>query len=266
MNRIVWLTDIHLNFLPENGLETLAIEILKSRPDQIWITGDIADSTTLAERLNRLSELLDRPIRFVLGNHDYYHSSFDAVERAMDALSCANPTLHYLTVGGIQPLSKKVALLGHDGWADGGYGDFETSTVRLNDYKLIADFKGLEKPALLAKMRERGGLAAAHFRHYLTHAFKQFEHVYLLTHFPPLREACKFEGHVTSDNWLPHLANRQAAEVLIELMAAHPHRKLTVLCGHTHHASREVVGGNLEVITGAAEYRSPTIQKIIEIP
>jgi len=48
-------------------------------------------------------------------------------------------------------------------------------------------------------------------------------------------------------------------------MKKHPDKKLTVLCGHTHSPGAAQILPNLEVLTGSAEYGSPTIQQILEI-
>jgi hypothetical protein len=70
--------------------------------------------------------------------------------------------------------------------------------------------------------------------------------------------------------WKVGVALEQAAdsagEVLRDLMTQHPDRHMTVLCGHTHSAGRVQVLSNLEVLTGAAEYGQPAIQKILTVP
>src|SRR5438093_2989908 len=39
----------------------------------------------------------------------------------------------------IFPLAPGVGLIGHDGWADAREGDYERSTVMMNDYRLIEE-------------------------------------------------------------------------------------------------------------------------------
>jgi hypothetical protein len=48
-------------------------------------------------------------------------------------------------------------------------------------------------------------------------------------------------------------------------MAAHPHRRLTVLCGHTHGEGECRVSSNLWVVTGGATYGRPRVQRVIEV-
>ena len=45
--KILWLTDIHLNFLTENDFDLFCDKILNLSPDAILIGGDIAEAPTL---------------------------------------------------------------------------------------------------------------------------------------------------------------------------------------------------------------------------
>ncbi len=54
-------------------------------------------------------------------------------------------------------------------------------------------------------------------------------------------------------------------EVLRSVMAAHPHRELLVLCGHTHGEGEVQILPNLFVRTGGARYGAPRIEDIIDI-
>ena len=40
--------------------------------DALVVTGDIAESPTLRSALTSLATLTERPVYFVLGNHDFY--------------------------------------------------------------------------------------------------------------------------------------------------------------------------------------------------
>ena len=42
-------------------------------------------------------------------------------------------------------------------------------------------------------------------------------------------------------------------------------KRLIVLCGHTHVASETYLRPNLQVLSGAAEYRLPTVQRIFSV-
>jgi hypothetical protein len=48
-------------------------------------------------------------------------------------------------------------------------------------------------------------------------------------------------------------------------MTAHPDRRMTVLCGHTHSPGEAQILPNLQVLTGGAVYGAPTVQRIFEV-
>ena len=65
----------------------------------------------------------EKPICFVLGNHDFYHGSFAAVESEVAALAGASRHLTWLNTAGVVRLTDRTALIGHGSWADGRLGE-----------------------------------------------------------------------------------------------------------------------------------------------
>jgi predicted phosphodiesterase len=264
--RVVWLTDIHLNFHTPVGIEKFFGLVRSSKPDVILISGDIGESTRLEWYLRQMETRFGCPIYFVLGNHDYYSSSFDYANGVVSRVCRESDRLCWLTEGKIIELAPDTALVGHDSWADGRLGDYSRSDVMLNDYVAITDLTGLSKEARLRKLNDLGDAAAAYCREWLPRAFDQYPKVFFLTHVPPFRETCWHEGQLTDDNYLPHFASQVVGEALVEIMAARPDCQLTVLCGHTHSPCRINIRDNLLVLAGQAEYGVSQIQQIFEIP
>jgi hypothetical protein len=89
--------------------------------------------------------------------------------------------------------------------------------------------------------------------------------VIVLTHVPPFRESCWYQGHVSNDEWLPFFACQAVGDALREIMTSRPHCRLTVYCGHTHNSGTAQVLPNLLVFTGAAEYGVPALSGVLEI-
>jgi predicted MPP superfamily phosphohydrolase len=54
-------------------------------------------------------------------------------------------------------------------------------------------------------------------------------------------------------------------EAIIEVMERHPAVRLTVLCGHTHGGGECTPLPNVRVITGAARYHAPAVQRTIVV-
>jgi 3',5'-cyclic-AMP phosphodiesterase len=267
MKRLAWLTDIHLNFLRPPALEAFIESLARAGADAFLIGGDIGEAPDVALHLNALDHRLQRPIYFVLGNHDFYRSSIAGVRSTIRHLCSAVPGLHWLADAGVVPLTRETCLVGHDGWGDGRLGNYRASDVMLNDWGLIEEFGGFFESVdqRLLKLHALGDEAAAHFRTVVPEALRRFRHVVVLTHVPPFREACWHEGRNSNDNWLPHFTCKAVGDVLLDAMIAAPDRQMTVLCGHTHSAGEALVLPNLRVLTGGATYGNPVIQAVLEV-
>jgi predicted phosphohydrolase len=265
MRRLAWLTDVHLNFVPAHRIAALCRAIRDANVDAVLLGGDIGEAPDVEELLMSLDARLGLPIDFVLGNHDYYRGSIARVRAGVEALCARSPRLCWLPRAGVVELTPETGLVGHDGWADGRLGDYTRSEVLLNDYLLIEELAGLDKPRRLAQLHVLGDEAAAHFRSVLPEALARFRHVVVLTHVPPFRAACWYRGRISGDDWLPHFACGAVGEVLLEAMAAHQDREMTVLCGHTHSAGEVRVLPNLRILTGGAEYGRPQLQRVLPV-
>lgn len=262
MIKVAWLTDIHLNFVDHARLVRLCDEVKASGADAVLIGGDIAEARDVIWHLRELDEQLDLPIYFVLGNHDFYFGSINGVRREMAAFSAAMHRLTYLTLAR-QPITiaPDIALIGHDGWADGRLGNYERSMIMMNDYRLIEEFADLDKQQRWDALQSLGDEAAAHIRQLLPAALAEHRHVVLLTHVPPTRESCWYEGQTSDDEWAPHFTCKAVGDAILEIMPRHPDRQLTVLCGHTHSAGESRPLENVVIHTGKAEYGEPEVQR-----
>lgn len=261
--QIAWITDIHLNFVDSDGIERFCNKILSTDADAVLLSGDIGEAPTLGSYLDLLQERLRRPIYFVLGNHDFYQGAIVDVRNQAVAITQQSPWLRWLpAVDGVE-LTPQVALVGHDGWSDGRLGEFHGSSVRLNDYELIEELRGLAKPALLAKLNALGDEAASYLHRVLLQVLPHFAEVIVLTHVPPFREACLYQGKPGDDEWLPHFTCNAVGDMLVKMAKGHPDHRLTVLCGHAHHAAEVQMLPNLWVKTGAATYREPQLQTVL---
>lgn len=260
----IWLTDIHLEFVAQDRFSDFIRELANTRADEILISGDIADSRILEDSLVSLWKHIRIPIFFVLGNHDYYHGSISRVRTAIEALTDEVEELHWLCNCEAIRLNSSTTLVGHDGWGDSRLGDFENTTVTLNDFVLISELELSSRAALRCKLMALGDEAAEHFRQVLPIALERSDHVVVLTHVPPFREASWFEGRFSNDEWLPFFACKAVGDVLLDTMRNCPDKKMTVLCGHTHGGGVSEILPNLTSYTGEASYGQPQIQRLFE--
>jgi predicted MPP superfamily phosphohydrolase len=266
LKRIVWTTDIHLDFVADsNRIEQFCQSIVEPNPDVVLIGGDIAVAATVEESLLMLAKYLQRPIYFVLGNHDFYKGSIAGVRAKIAQLTRHASQIHWLSESGVIELTPQTGLIGHDGWADGRLGNRVRSEVMLNDYFLIQEFVGLAPLRRFAKLGELGDQAARYLKRQLLSAVTRFPNLILLTHVPPFKEACWFEGQISDDDFLPHFTCSAVGDVLVAIMRAHPECQLTVLCGHTHGEGIATILPNLIVKTGGAEYGKPRLNELIVV-
>jgi predicted phosphohydrolase len=265
MKRVLWLTDLHLNFVEHEATEAFLSDVARREPDGVLVSGDIAEARDVDHYLTKMAEAWPFPIYFVLGNHDFYFGSIREVRDQVRALGRQFPQLYYLTGGGPYALSEHAAVVGHDGWADARLGDYERSLVMMNDYRLIAELASTDKQGRWPLLHALGDEAAAMARPALIEAAEQNAEVFFVTHVPPFREACWHQGRLSDDEWLPHFSCQAMGEMIVDVMAARPNCRLTVLCGHTHGHGQYSPLPNVRVLTGGATYGRPQIQRMFEV-
>jgi 3',5'-cyclic-AMP phosphodiesterase len=263
MRRIAWCTDIHLNFAEPDAFTEFVERLRAADPDLVLLGGDIAEATDVVAQLERLDDHLQRPIYFVLGNHDFYFGSIATVRESVRALAARRARLTYLSDAGVVELTATSALVGYDGWADAQIGNYERSMVMMNDYKLIQELAGVTKEQRWPLLKALGDEAAAALRRVLPTALDHYPSVYLLTHVPPLREACWHNGAISNDQWLPHFTCKAAGDAILEIMRDYPQRDLTVFCGHTHGSGEAHPLPNVWIFTGAAVYGLPAVNRVL---
>ena len=266
--KLAWATDIHLDHAGESARRKFC-QSVKEQADALVVTGDIAESHILGSALTALATLTERPVYFVLGNHDFYRGSVAGTRRQVGYV--VGEGLVYLSQAGVVELTPTTALVGHDGWADGRLGDLDGSDVILNDFLLIDELKHwrdthtLDKPALRRALEALGDEAAGYLKSVLAPAAEQYSKVIVATHIPPFREAAWYQGRPSADDYLPFFSCKAVGDVLLDVAQVASEVQMLVLCGHTHGGGEIQVAENLRVVTGPAEYGRPEIQQVFQV-
>ena len=263
--KAAWLTDIHLNFLKNNQIDDFLRVLSKEPAECFFMSGDIGEADTILQYLKQADSILDRPFYFVLGNHDFYKGSIKKVRSSVSRFIKSSDKLIWLNQVEYINLTEETALVGHDSWADGRFGDYFGSTVELSDFYWIEELRLANKTERIKAMKKLADEAAEHFIKVLPQALKDHRHVIVLTHVPPFKEACWHQGRISEDDWLPLFSCKVVGDVLRDVMEQHPSCEMTVYCGHTHSSGQCQILPNLKVFTGEAKYGSPKIQSIIEL-
>lgn len=260
--RLAWTTDLHLNFVTEEEVRTLGSSLAGC--DAVAVGGDTGEARDVFDHLQALAETSGRPVYFVLGNHDFYRGSIAEVREAATRITRSDLPIHWLPAAGVVPLAEDTALVGHDCWGDGRAGDLATSDVLLNDFLLIRDL--VAHPSEWGeRLAALGDEAARTLSPSVEQAVHEFQRVHVLTHAPPFAEGARWEGRITTPDWLPFMVCQAVGDMLREVFEDAPGCRGTVLSGHTHQPARARILPNLEIRTGAAEYAQPRVQQIFEL-
>ncbi len=259
---LAWLTDIHLDHINSSKRNRFLKSLDPYLADAFLITGDIAESPDLIGSLKELEESIQKPIYFVLGNHDFYGGSIVKTRAEVTKFAAQSEFLTYMTANTVMPLTTRTALIGHDCWADARCGDFHKSDVFLSDYVSIKELRTPKKATLEAILNTLGDNAAFHLEIVLESAATMFPHTIALTHAPPFKEASWYDGRHSDDDFLPHFVCKAAGDVMRDVMRSHHQVDLHVLCGHTHGRGEARIAHNLQVSTGEAEYGHPIVQRV----
>ncbi len=280
MSKFAWCTDIHLDHIRSDAeIVDFAKRLVETDPPAVLITGDISVAPRLVYHLSILESAFNRPTYFVLGNHDYFNGGIDEVRKSMRELTNMSQFLKYLPLTSFTALSPSTALVGHDGWYDGGYGDAQNSQFMMNDWSMIQDFvqhsgghrfmvqnNNLRDRASLISVCQR--LAREGVMHVMTgikHASRYHKNIIVLTHFPPFRESHIYRGQVGDDHAQPWFTSKMMGDMLLDAARTYKNINFTVLAGHTHGAYDGNPAPNMRVIVGHSDYGHPALAGMIEV-
>lgn len=255
MKRYIWLSDTHINMSVLPFLKRRFISRLNSvDSDGLIITGDISNGMMLESHLRYLATHYDRPIYFVLGNHDYYWRHRDSVESDVKRLCRLHTNLRWLSnEEDAISLGNGIALVGDEGWYDVAAGD-PNLTKWCIDRLINLDYLPLANYAQQASAwKERAYLSAKKLVSKLGSALENNDTVYVATHFPPWVEATRSNWQLSQDYWLPYNTNVVLGQEIEKLMKNHD-GKVVVLSGHTHLACELSVTKNITCKVAPASY------------
>jgi len=190
-----------------------------------------------------------------LGNHDYHFSSIEKTHDKIRKLCTKNPNLIWLTESDVVHLSDEVALIGAEGWYDAGIGKASYLTAT-PDWMLIEDLRKLPDMASRIEMFRALADRSCHvIADKLEKAWEQnYKTVYILTHFPPWKEATRDVGTFMEKFWLPYNVNLRLGQTIESVMKDRNKRYVTVLAGHTHTDCWIHVARNIECKVNHAKY------------
>jgi predicted phosphohydrolase len=235
--------------------------------DAVLVTGDFATAASLPRWLRAYRRMADRPLYFILGNHDFWGGRVAEVREEVRRLSAVTDGIVYLTAADPVTLVPGVALVGHDGWYDARAGRWETPRFRMQDWDQVADFPpGASHEGIVAVARALADAAEADLVPKVEAAARDHTTVLVATHVPPWPLPAGGRRHPDGEWIAPWYVARGLGGVLERLAADHPRVAFRVMAGHAH-ARREgiAIAPNLTCDVGGAQYGSPRIERVLEL-
>lgn len=267
MTKIAFLSDIHLDFLHEQQVEKFAQSIVQANPEVVVISGDISTADSIQYDLQKLEQIIQRPIYFVLGNHDYYGSSIELIRKKVTTQAQASTHLKYLSCMSYDMLSPTVAIVGHDMWYDAMCGDPNNSSMNLTDWVAIKEFVGVnaivnrkKRIELCQKLANEGG---QHIYNGIKNAIRYAKHIIVVAHPVPFEETHIYNGSIGSSEAQPWFNSKVLGNLLLDAAKTFPKIQFTCLCGHTHGESFVQKMPNLQIYVAGAVYSKPCINKTL---
>lgn len=261
--KLIWLSDIHLNFLNER-LRKEFYETLKG--DAVVISGDIGESQNVVSLIREMEFHTNKPVYFVLGNHDYYGSGVKNVRKKIQ-----KNLYGWLGKNEGHPLSKDVFLTGIDGWGDCRLGDYANSSLIMSDWLYISDLRkaygmGYYKDPLRLTLQRLADNDADQLKKNVEQAIKwHYRKIIIVTHVPPFEQASLHLGKPGGPDGLPFYASKCLGDAILPIAQEHPDVEFIWLSGHTHSRAEYKPCANMVCKVAKAEYYRPSIEEVLTI-
>lgn len=270
-----WITDPHLDHLKNPRDLIKFMDLLHNRSSEaLLITGDLAESDSIYDFLGLLIGAYQRPIYFVLGNHDYYGNEIAETKQAVRGVCRDVPEglLNWLTEAEPIWLNETTVLIGHDGFYDGQCGLGSQTDLGMRDFTAhgipdLARALALGTPSLFKAILSLAVEATAWLEAQLVRVLQSNpQRVLLATHVPPFHEASYFRGKPSDARSAPYYVNKILGDMLRIFTANHPQVTFEVYAGHTHSKRCVPITSNLNVYVGTARYTTlPQFQLPIQL-
>lgn len=267
--KIIWVSDIHLNFIRHTNRRDFYRCIRRESGNIIVVSGDIAESQDFAYLIKEMEEETNLPVYFVLGNHDFYRSSIKTVKKEAKKLNWLGG------MSGVQ-LDLETKLLGVDGWGDCRNGDYENSRLTMSDWIYIDELREsygamsyipkTDCDELKKTLQSLADKDASLLKRRVNQAIKEGnKRIIIVTHVPPFADACLYAGKKSTPSGLPFFSSKILGEKIKPIAQRHPEVDFLWLCGHTHSRCTYNVGSNFKVKVAQAEYCCPQVEEVINV-
>jgi predicted phosphohydrolase len=254
------MNDVHFDHFvenPENTIPDFAKDCASVESDGIVICGDISNGLMLEKQMNQFVKgIKEKKLFFVLGNHDFFKSSFKGMRKKMSKYDGSSGAYYLTTQTDPIQLDDNTCIIGHDGWYDGGYSNWFSSKLRMNDYDLIEEMNGKQSTELYAVIQEQAKAFQTHME-LMAPKIEKYKRVIIITHVPPFKENSTYNGKISDRNWLPCMSSKCSGDAILGLANKYQDKEFLVFSGHTHGSSTFSPLKNVKSKTYMAQYGYP---------
>jgi predicted phosphodiesterase len=241
-----WCSDTHFNLWTLSSKRRFFTGLNDRGVERLIISGDVSTGRVVERDLEVMSRFFNGHVHFVLGNHDYHGRYIDSVHTDVQRITRTYPRLHWLTHEHVVSLSDDVALIGTEGWYDAI--DCSVNAMKLTtDWHMTFDFSRQENMyERVEAWRNMANRSSDVITDRLERALDAHRMVYVVTHFPPWKEATRAVGTLLEGLWVPYNTNVALGKAIERVMVGRNDEYVVVLAGHTHVPCNVRISNNIE--------------------
>lgn len=235
MNRFYLMSDIHMDHIDDFSKEVGYLIPHYNREIPILLTGDVSIARDFRRHISEFAEIFTGPIYIVLGNHDYWGSSYIQMNAFVRDISVKN--IHFCADQSYQ-IVDRTAIVMSNNWYSAKDADVYDRFTTMNDWNHVHDFA---RYGITGDIRDAIGAArmiaqrnADGVRPVFSKVCKRIEagevdRVVVMCHFPPFQEMMsQFDSHT------PYYYDHYMGEEVSWYANAYSDIPFTVVSGHTH--------------------------------
>lgn len=254
MHKFYLMSDIHMDHLPDFETEVEYL-IPNYNPDiPILLTGDVSIARDFRRDIARFAETFSGQIYVVMGNHDYWNSSYEQMNNYVRDIQIKNV---YICSNYAVDVVDGTAIVMVNNWYSPQMDQIVDRFATMNDWNYMANFAGYGITGNTSDAIRACNDIADKSVGYAQNAFSEIRdgvengeivRVVVMVHFPPY-----FEMMSRVDNFTPFYFDPKMGAVIDRFAMENPHTPITVVSGHTH-TYRTFENKNVKGIVAPANY------------
>lgn len=254
MRKFYLMSDIHIDHLDDFEKESRYLLPYYNPENPILLTGDVSTARDFRRDIARFAETFSGQIYVVMGNHDYWGSSYEQMNNFVRDIKIRN--VHICSNAGFD-IRDGTAIVMVNNWYSPEIEAVADRFVSMNDWNHMANFAGYGITGNISDAIRAAQAISEKSAGYANNVFSEVsdeiesgdvERVVVMAHFPPYVEMMS-----RIDNYTPFYFDPKMGAVIRRFAMKHEHIPVTVVSGHTH-TYRSFKEDNVKGIVAPANY------------